>query len=149
MSLLETVERVRESLERNGTGLHRAAAARPAAAIDRIADNRMADMGHMDADLMGASGLQPAFDQRGAGNFLFAAPQRPDDPVVGFGLFTAARQHRHFFPVLWTAPNIALNHALRFLRHPPHHRLIGTVDAVRGELGRQMPVRRVVFGGDD
>src|SRR3546814_12244564 len=33
------------------------------AAIDRIADEWMADMRHVDADLMGAPGFEPAFDQ--------------------------------------------------------------------------------------
>ena len=32
-------------------------------AVVGIADHRMADMGHMDADLVGAAGLQPAFDE--------------------------------------------------------------------------------------
>ena len=35
------------------------------AAIGRVADQRMADMGQMHADLMCAPGLEPAFDQRG------------------------------------------------------------------------------------
>ena len=34
------------------------------AAIDRIADQRMADRRHVDAHLVGAPGLEPAFDQR-------------------------------------------------------------------------------------
>ena len=34
-------------------------------AIDRIAEQRMADRGHMDAHLVGPPGFQPAFDQRG------------------------------------------------------------------------------------
>ena len=35
-----------------------------AGAIDRIAEQRMADMGEMDPDLVRAPGLQPARDQR-------------------------------------------------------------------------------------
>src|SRR3546814_8235329 len=46
------------------------------AAIDRIADEWMADMRHVDADLMGAPGFEPAFDQ---GRIL----QRLDRPVMG------------------------------------------------------------------
>ena len=42
--------------------------------VDRIAEQRMADMGEMDADLVGASGLQPAGDEaRRAERFLDAA----------------------------------------------------------------------------
>ena len=36
-----------------------------ARAVDRIAEQRNADRGEMHADLMGAPGLQPAFEQRG------------------------------------------------------------------------------------
>ncbi len=44
-----------------GFGLGR----RPAAAILRIADQGMAQVGEMDADLVGAPGFQAAFDQGG------------------------------------------------------------------------------------
>jgi hypothetical protein len=33
--------------------------------IIRVADQRMADMGHVHADLMGAAGFEPAFDHGG------------------------------------------------------------------------------------
>src|SRR3546814_6527608 len=36
------------------------------AAIDRVADERVADMRHMDAHLMGTAGFEAAFDERGA-----------------------------------------------------------------------------------
>jgi hypothetical protein len=38
-------------------------------AIVGIADERMADMGHVHADLVGAAGFQPAFDQACRGEF--------------------------------------------------------------------------------
>ena len=40
------------------------------AAIERIADQGVAQMGQMDPDLMGAPGLQPALDQGGKGPVL-------------------------------------------------------------------------------
>ena len=42
--------------------------------IDRVADDRMADIGHVDADLMGPAGLEPAGDERrdGAEPFEYA-----------------------------------------------------------------------------
>ena len=46
---------------RRGFGPRRLAGA----AIGRIADQGMAQMGQMHADLVGAPGFQPAFDQRG------------------------------------------------------------------------------------
>ena len=33
-------------------------------AVNRVADQRMADRRHVDADLVGSAGFQPAFDQR-------------------------------------------------------------------------------------
>src|SRR3546814_10856636 len=50
------------------------------ARIERVAEQRMADGRHMDADLMGAAGLQPTFDHR-------RALQPPDQPVMGDGAF--------------------------------------------------------------
>src|SRR3546814_19072646 len=48
------------------------------ASIDRVADERMADMRHMHAHLMRAAGFEPAFDQGGA-------VQRIDRPVMQIG----------------------------------------------------------------
>ena len=49
---------------------------RPRPAIDRIAEQGMADRGHVDPDLVGASGFEPAFDQSGVA-------QRRDNSIVG------------------------------------------------------------------
>ncbi len=38
---------------------------RPGPAIDRVAEQGMADRGHVDPDLVGAPGFEPAFHQRG------------------------------------------------------------------------------------
>ena len=43
---------------------HGCGPARGATTIDRVADQRMAALGEMDADLVRAPGQQPAFDQR-------------------------------------------------------------------------------------
>src|SRR3546814_10897960 len=50
------------------------------ARIERVAEQRMADGRHMDADLMGAAGLQPTFDHR-------RTLQPLDQPVTGDGAF--------------------------------------------------------------
>ena len=42
----------------------------PGPAVDRIADQRVADRGHMHAHLMGPTGLEPAFDQSGVAERL-------------------------------------------------------------------------------
>src|SRR3546814_12647009 len=50
------------------------------ARIERVAEQRMANGRHMDADLMGAAGLQPTFDHR-------RALQPLDQLVTGDGAF--------------------------------------------------------------
>src|SRR3954464_11216763 len=46
------------------------------AAIDRIAEQRMADRGHVDADLVGPSSLQAALDQGGFPKLVKVPPMR-------------------------------------------------------------------------
>src|SRR5690606_27063309 len=48
-----------------------------AGAVGAVADDRMADRREMDADLVGPTGLQPAFDQRG--------DRRLSGRAIGFG----------------------------------------------------------------
>jgi hypothetical protein len=62
------------------------------AAIDRIADQGVAEMRHMDPDLVRAPGLQPAGDQRRP------APERLFQPQPRHGGF-AARHHGHALAV--------------------------------------------------
>ena len=61
--------------------------------INAIADQRMADMGHMDADLMRPPRLQCAFDDSGFGKCLRHAKMRYGMLALVIG------QHRHFFAV--------------------------------------------------
>src|SRR4051812_1405765 len=58
-----------------------------AAAIDRIADQRMADVLEVHADLVRAAGLEATFDERGAAEAL-------EDAIGGAGGLAAMR-HRH------------------------------------------------------
>ena len=67
-----------------------------AAAIGRIAHHRMAAMGQVDADLVGASGLQPAADP-GCGGAVGGAEQG-GDLVVGDGLAPAGAGRARLFP---------------------------------------------------
>jgi len=61
--------------------------------INAVADQRMADMGHMDANLMRPPRLQRAFDERGFGKCLRHAKMR-------YGMLTlVVGQNRHFFTV--------------------------------------------------
>src|ERR1700687_2996776 len=67
------------------------------AAIGRIADQRMADVGQMDADLMRASGFEPALQQRSE-SFLARAELFDDGVARARGLALSA-QHGHAFAI--------------------------------------------------
>ena len=54
-------------------------ACRMAPAIDRVAEQGVAGMGHVHADLVGAAGFQPAFDQGGGPRMVEGLKH----PVVG------------------------------------------------------------------
>src|SRR5213075_62165 len=58
-----------------------------AAAIDRVADQRVADVLEMHADLVGAPGLEAAFDERGAAEAL--------EHAIGGARGLAAMRDRH------------------------------------------------------
>src|SRR5262252_8960564 len=71
-------------------------------AIDRIADQRMAEGGEMHADLMGSPCRKPALQERGM------RLERALDPVAGDRRFSPSLPHdRHFFTVPRTAADIA------------------------------------------
>jgi len=132
-------------------GGFRAEPAHPAAAgaaVHRIADQRMADMGEVHADLVGAAGGELATQQRGvraeAALRRVAGQRRLAAPVA---------DHRHFLPVMRVAADIALDLAGRRHRQAPDHGAIIPVDAALGELpGRvarlldERPEREMVFG---
>src|SRR5215469_4870836 len=59
--------------------LSRRAEFRPARTVRRIANDRMADRGHVDADLMRASGLELQLEQR---SLHIARPEALADPIV-------------------------------------------------------------------
>src|SRR6202789_3410178 len=100
-----------------GHGLRRVLRARrlAGAAIGRIADQRMAQMGQMHADLMGAPGLQPALDQAG---------ERPraetlDHAVARARELAAGSHHRHALADARIASDLALDDPLPPPRAPP------------------------------
>ena len=62
--------------------------------IDRIAEQRMADMRHMDANLVRTAGFEPAFDER-------RLVQRLNPAIMGHGMFAPGRfGNGHLLPVV-------------------------------------------------
>ena len=78
----------------------------PPPAINRIAHKPVADMGGMDADLVGAAGFQPAFNQAGHGRsdrFTRFLAITLNDLVIRDGVLASLAtffQHSHFFTVM-------------------------------------------------
>src|SRR6185312_14840612 len=100
-----------------------------AAAVDGVADHRVAALGEVDPDLVGAPGGEPAFDQRGApGKAAF-------DPVAGQRrLAVGGAHHRHLLPIARAAADIAGDLARRWSRDAPYEGGIGAFDPPRREV---------------
>src|SRR5258706_5364852 len=116
------------------------------AAIGRIADQRMTDMGQMDSDLMRASGLEPALEQRSE-RFLSRAELFDDRVARARGLALAA-QHGHAFAIERIAPEIALDDAGASARAAPDDSVVDALDGMRGELLGEASHRVLVLGDD-
>src|SRR5205807_5611898 len=118
------------------------------AAVDRVADQRMAAMRQMHADLVGAAGQQPALDQR--------RPSRPGgaesalDPITGHcRLASSIGDHRHLLAVARAAADIAGDLAGGRHRHAPYKGAVGALDPARRKIARQGTMDRVGLGGDE
>ena len=79
-------------------------------AIDRVADQRMADMGHMHPDLVGATGFQLAPDQRGDGGQGAGKPLLRF--IAGEGRLATGFDDGAFEPVVFVAVKRRVDHAL-------------------------------------
>ena len=117
------------------------------AAIGGIADQRMAKMGEMNPDLMGAAGLQAAFDQGSQRPRI--GPEYLQHPVTRARQLAAASQDRHPLAVERTASDLAFDDPVGRARHAPDHRIVSTLDRVVGELLGQAGHGALGFGGDE
>ena len=107
-------------------------------AIHRIADHPVPEMRHVNADLVRAAGLQPAFHD--AGKRRQPADHRP----VGGGI-AAVRHHRLFLAVARRPAKRGLDPALGFRRHAPGDRQVVPVEIMRREHLGQLLVRGIAF----
>ena len=113
------------------SGIREQGLARPgcAAAIDRVAHDGIAEMGHMYPDLMGAPGFQAAFNERRAAGRIggFRA-------VIGTRRLAARRQNRHFFAITRASADISLDRTVARVGHAPDEGGVGALDRVLGKL---------------
>ena len=102
-------------------------------AVGRVADQRMADMGEVDPDLVGPAGQQPALDQRGMPKSFGAEPRaRPDSgsPPVARGF----RRPPPSFCGWRAAADIAGDLADGRCRHAPDDGAIGALDPAQRKI---------------
>lgn len=112
------------------------------AAIEPIAQKRMAERGEMDADLVGAPGLEPHFEPRGESACCLEHAIVADGPL-------AACHHCHPLAIPGVAADRSVDGTGGGIRDPAHHPLVDPLDAVDGELGGKPEMGAVVFGGDE
>src|SRR5216683_6110817 len=94
-----------------------------ARAVDRIADQGVAEMGEMNPDLMGPTRGETALNNRRIGM------ERALDPIASNSWFPSSfSDDGHFFAVRGAAANIAGDLAGRWGRHAPNKGCIGSID---------------------
>lgn len=115
-----------------------------AAAVEGVAQQRMALGGQVHPDLVGAAGLEPAFQQ---------ADPLPGEvlqgPVAGRRWLAAAHDHGHLLAVARAAADVAGDLAGRRPRLAPDQRQVAALDGPGRELLHQALVRLLGLGGDD
>ncbi len=103
----------------------------------------MTGSGEVHADLVGATGLQPALEASERGGRAVA----PDHAVLR-ARRAPVDDDRHPCRVGGIAPDRGIDDAVHRLRMTPHHRVVATPGGVGGELGDQRRCR-LVGAGDD
>lgn len=108
-------------------------------AVQRIIDDRMADIGHMDADLMGSSRFQTAFDPR-----VFAVP--PLHRKMRNRLSAVFGDDGHFNPVFRMPSDSAVNNPLRLDNIAVNEGPIAAPRRMSLDLRRQSAMSRIRLG---
>ena len=103
----------------------------------------MADVLHVDADLVGASRFQTTFDE-------VDIAQPFEHPVMRHGVFAVlpVGEDGHFEPVAQAASDVSFDRSLFLFHVAPHQRVIDPVDRVVEKLSGQPGVGALVFGHD-
>ena len=113
----------------------------PVAAVAVVVEQRVADIIHVDADLMGASRLQVALHQGGVAESLQHA-------VVGDGglALRAVFKHLEAHPVVGVAADIALDGTGVVCYIAPNQRPVGALDGMFEKLSGKLQLRYLILG---
>ena len=112
-----------------------------AAAIDRVSQQGVADVGHMDPDLVGAPGLQHAAH-------MGEAPITGDDLPAGDGGTGVLLRHRHALSIGRVAADRPVDRTGIFAEAASDDGLVHTVEAVILQLSGEALVRKIAFRRD-
>ena len=113
------------------------------AAVGRIADQGMAEMREMHANLMRAPGFQATLHK----GRKRAGAKSLDDPIARTGFLAAAAHDRHSLAVEGVASDPSLDRACSRTRRTPNHGMVGTLDRMMRELLREAGHRALVLRG--
>ena len=118
--------------------------------IGRVADKRVSAMGHVNPDLVGPAGFEPALDKRCHGSPVVLCAEAFNDPIMGYGapsIGSFGTDNGTLDTATGCASKRRINRALHVWRYSPHDRVIGslqhTCPAVVCEGCRQGLVRAV------
>ncbi len=103
----------------------------PLAAIKTIPDQRIADMIHMDPDLVGPPRRETAFDAAETGTVTF------QNDIVGYGRTTSVAPDGHLPAMRWVPPDRGVYGSLQGPRLSPYQCNVCALDAVVHELSSQ------------
>ena len=110
-------------------------------AVHRVPQNRVADIGHVYPDLMGASRLQTAPHM--------GHPRIPGDDLPVGHSGPSPGNHRHLLPIRRVPSDGRVHRAAVRLQVAHHQTLIRPRQRVIAELGAEPQMGGVVLGGDD
>ena len=110
--------------------------------INGIANQRVADMRHVNANLVSSSGFEPTFHQRS-----FAKAFNCSEMRNGMFAFVVG-QNRHFFAVYGRSADLGADRASRRGRDAADNRKIAPLDVMRSKQLGEPFVRCVAFGDD-
>ena len=111
------------------------------AAVNRIAQQRVAQARHMDADLMGASRFEPALDMAHPRKALQHTVM--SDGIARMG--ANAAQHSHFLAIGRVAADGGIDRSLVLAQIADGDGVIDAADTVDLQLVCQMLMRRIIF----
>lgn len=144
-----SMERLALKVRRGGEGLLLGVGFRPwrlaRSAVGRIADQRMAEMRQVHANLMGPPRLEAALEQRSKGT----RSEGFHDAIARARLLAAASHHCHALSVEGIAAYSSFDHSRSRAGRAPDHGVIGTLDRMVLELLRQARHCPFVLGGDE